>query len=278
MEGRPAQSVGAGSRCEVLLDSTPFYAESGGQVRGEAGQVGPASRAHGSGVRLRSWPSLVLVAVVVACAWEGEGMGVSEALLECAWGLGQGGLAGKKTGQGREVDHLQCSLLSAQPRAPTLQAAIRFGPPCALPPTRPLLPQHPTHPPCNRPTNPPTQIGDHGLLRSSGGAELAVRDCQKAAGGAVSVHVCEVVSGQLSVGDEVGGCTSRRTRVRAWGGGLAPGGGVSRWVAGGVVGQIPQARGNDVSAHEPTQISTVDRPPLDPLHRSTSLTDRKSVV
>lgn len=54
------------------------------------------------------------------------------------------------------------------------------------------------------------QIGDNGVLllpgASAGGppaAELRVTDCQKAAGGAVLVHSCEVVAGGIKLGDTV---------------------------------------------------------------------------
>lgn len=43
---------------------------------------------------------------------------------------------------------------------------------------------------------------------SAGGppaAELRVTDCQKAAGGAVLVHSCEVVAGGIKLGDTVRG-------------------------------------------------------------------------
>ncbi|GLC40229.1 hypothetical protein PLESTF_000911100 [Pleodorina starrii] len=70
------------------------------------------------------------------------------------------------------------------------------------------------------------QVGDVGLLLlpAPGGsvageavAEVAVRDCQKAAGGSVFVHSCEVTRGQLRVGDQVSALVNDelRRRVRA---------------------------------------------------------------
>jgi hypothetical protein len=59
------------------------------------------------------------------------------------------------------------------------------------------------------------QMGDSGLLVVPGpsgaeaAAQLAVRDCQKAAGGAVFVHACEVTSGSLRLGDTVRGPGTR---------------------------------------------------------------------
>ncbi|EFJ50164.1 hypothetical protein VOLCADRAFT_89008 [Volvox carteri f. nagariensis] len=68
------------------------------------------------------------------------------------------------------------------------------------------------------------QVGDMGrlVLPAAAGeaevaAEVAVRDCQKAAGGSVFVHSCEVVAGELGVGDAVNALVDDdlRRRVRA---------------------------------------------------------------
>ncbi|PNW79843.1 hypothetical protein CHLRE_08g368900v5 [Chlamydomonas reinhardtii] len=65
------------------------------------------------------------------------------------------------------------------------------------------------------------QVGDMGVLTAHGSgeaaAELSVSDCQKAAGGSVFVHTCEVKAGQLRVGDQVTALVDEdlRRRVRA---------------------------------------------------------------
>ncbi|KAG2428876.1 hypothetical protein HYH02_014199 [Chlamydomonas schloesseri] len=64
------------------------------------------------------------------------------------------------------------------------------------------------------------QVGDMGVLTAGSGegaAELAVSDCQKAAGGSVFVHACEVKAGVLRVGDQVTALVDEdlRRRVRA---------------------------------------------------------------
>lgn len=58
------------------------------------------------------------------------------------------------------------------------------------------------------------QVGDHGLLTVGGAASngagaatiLAVSDVQKAAGGQLFVHTCEVHAGELAVGQVSHGC------------------------------------------------------------------------
>ena len=46
------------------------------------------------------------------------------------------------------------------------------------------------------------QVGDEGEIQLANGVVLSVRDCRKAAGGRVFVHVCEVT------GDPRGRCPS----------------------------------------------------------------------
>jgi alanyl-tRNA synthetase len=57
-------------------------------------------------------------------------------------------------------------------------------------------------------------MGDHGVLRSVGGALLTVEDVGKAAAGRLFVHKAELQSGVLRVGDKVGGWAGPRWR---WG-------------------------------------------------------------
>ena len=47
------------------------------------------------------------------------------------------------------------------------------------------------------------QTGDRGMLVTSGGAKLRVTDVQKAAGGKLFVHKCEIVTGSVACGDVV---------------------------------------------------------------------------
>ncbi|GIL79387.1 hypothetical protein Vretimale_16555 [Volvox reticuliferus] len=63
------------------------------------------------------------------------------------------------------------------------------------------------------------QVGDLGCLLVPGpegeaAAELAVRDCQKAAGGSVFVHTCEVLAGEMRVGDKVSALVDEQLRLR----------------------------------------------------------------
>ena len=60
------------------------------------------------------------------------------------------------------------------------------------------------------------QVGDEGEIQLANGVVLSVRDCRKAAGGRVFVHVCEVTGdGSVSVGDAVTAAVDAESRRRA---------------------------------------------------------------